>query len=57
MSPELLLKINQGLDVILNCPSNIDTMGRIMTSDNAGIIPSRSPLAYSRFANDDEVIL
>ena len=57
-SPEYLDKLSTGLDVILNSQANCLVMGRILTSDNGGIIPSRSSLlASSSFANDDEVIL
>ena len=52
VSLEYLAKLDAGIDVVLNAPSNIDVMGRILTSDNAGIIPSRSA-----YREDAEVVI
>lgn len=54
-SPEYLAKLQTGLDVVFNAPDNCHVMGKVMTSPNAGIVPSRS--ASVTFSDDREVVL
>ena len=52
ITTEYQAKLNQGIDLVLNSQANCLVMGVILTSDNAGIIPSRSA-----YRDDSEVIL
>ena len=56
-SPEYLTKLHSGLEVVLNSRENCLVMGVILTSDNGGIIPSRSAYLETLTLADDSVIL